>query len=128
MTNEIEGLRCVVEDLTAEVEALREDYAALLRLHNTTAQAARSEECAMRLERRTADVVPSHWINVEKRLPYVAHPVLCFSKSLDGKSYYYSVDYMLDDSQWWNAGLTWKYEVTHWMELPEPPKEADENG
>ena len=33
-------------------KALREDYAAMLRLHNTTAQAARAEECAMRLKRR----------------------------------------------------------------------------
>lgn len=37
-------------------EQLREDYAALLRLHNTTAQAARAEECAMRLERRKGAV------------------------------------------------------------------------
>ena len=61
------------------------------------------------------------WINVNKRLPYLYQPVLCFSESIDGKSYYYSVDYMIDDSQWCSASLSWKYEVTHWMELPEPP-------
>ena len=50
--SDIDRMSATIEALTAEVEQLREDYAALLKLHNTTAQAARAEECAMRLERR----------------------------------------------------------------------------
>ena len=39
-------------DYVADNKALKEDYAAMLKLHNTTAQMARSEECAQRVERR----------------------------------------------------------------------------
>ena len=53
---DIDRMSATIEALTAENEQLREDYAALLKLHNTTAQAARSEECAMRLERRKGAV------------------------------------------------------------------------
>lgn len=63
----------------------------------------------------------AEWIPVTERLPEMRKPVLCFLRSLDGKSYYNTVDYMLDDNQWWDSGNSWKYEVTHWMPLPPPP-------
>ena len=68
------------------------------------------------------------WISVGERLPEMRKPVLCLLRSIcyGGKSYYYAVDYMLDDNQWWESGGSWKYEVTHWMPLPPPPPKEDE--
>ena len=63
------------------------------------------------------------WIPVSERLPEEYVNVLCHLRSLDRKSEYYSIDHLMEDGQWWKAANSWKYEVTHWMPLPEPPKE-----
>ena len=62
------------------------------------------------------------WIPVSERLPEEYVNVLCHLRSLDRKSEYYSIDHLMEDGQWWKAANSWKYEVTHWMPLPEPPK------
>ena len=63
------------------------------------------------------------WIPVTERLPEEYVNVLCHLRSLDRKSEYYSIDHLMEDGQWWKAANSWKHEVTHWMPLPEPPKE-----
>lgn len=65
--------------------------------------------------------VPSKWISVEDRLPEHGDVVLCWHKAKD-----YPIVLQLDkrsgcwlDDQWdYGMGL-----ITHWMPLPEPPKE-----
>lgn len=63
------------------------------------------------------------WIPVTERLPEEYVNVLCHLRSLDRQSEYYSIDHLMEDGQWWKAANSWKHEVTHWMPLPEPPKE-----
>ena len=65
----------------------------------------------------------NEWIPVTERLPEKYVNVLCHLRSLDRKSEYYSIDHLMEDGQWWKAANSWKHEVTHWMPLPEPPKE-----
>lgn len=67
------------------------------------------------------------WISVDDRLPEPRKDVIVRIKSLDGKWFGTSVDYQLEDGQWKKSGSTWKISVTHWMPLPEPPKEDDNN-
>ena len=75
----------------------------------------------------------SEWISVKDRLPekkdYVywrtddLFYVLCYVKST-GK-----MDLAFKDGKYWQDrhGNRLRY-VTHWMSLPEPPKENDEDG
>jgi len=65
------------------------------------------------------------WISVNERMPEKYVNVLCHLRSLDRQSEYYSIDHLMEDGQWWKAANSWKHEVTHWMPLPEPPKEVE---
>ena len=67
------------------------------------------------------------WIPVSEKLPEEYVNVLVFLRSLDWNSIYYSIDHLMEDGQWWKASTSWKHEVTHWMPLPEPPKEEQLN-
>ena len=58
--------------------------------------------------------VPTKWIPVTERLPDIGIVVLVYSED-DG----ICVDYYGGDSFGY-------YDVTHWMPLPQPPKEGDE--
>ena len=65
------------------------------------------------------------WIPVTERLPDENQVVLCMRRN---KSYWVAqwtyIDWMwYDENEWHNEN-----EVTHWMPLPEPPKEDDGNG
>ena len=60
-------------------------------------------------------IYPCRWIPVTERLPDRWQNVLSVSKY--GK---HCVDYVFTDGSWWSGR-----EVTHWMPLPEPPKEDD---
>ena len=70
------------------------------------------------------------WISVEKRLPDFEGAVLCMCKShirKGGKEIrYQTIMYFDEDVQWFsdvNDIFATKDAVTHWMPLPEPPKE-----
>ena len=56
------------------------------------------------------------WISVKDRLPEKYEEVLVYSAK-----YGVQVDWIADNTDylWWNYGEL----VTHWMPLPEPPKE-----
>lgn len=61
------------------------------------------------------------WIPVTERLPEHEDPVLCFIKN--GQQDILQFDKF--ENLW--VGMQWKYKrhaVTHWMPLPEPPKEV----
>jgi hypothetical protein len=60
------------------------------------------------------------WIPVTERLPEHEDPVLCFIKN--GQQDIPQLDKF--ENLW--VGMQWTYKrhaVTHWMPLPEPPKE-----
>ena len=61
------------------------------------------------------------WIPVSERLPVDDREVLCFTK----REYYWIARWNYCDDRMWSDGEMWcsESEVTHWMPLPEPPKE-----
>ena len=59
------------------------------------------------------------WIPVEERLPEKhAGVIVCCEEGF--------VDLMTHDGKHWNWNGRYEDSVTHWMPLPEPPKEEDE--
>ena len=68
-----------------------------------------------------------NWISVKERLPEPYIPVITARKRFDGKGCDYEVDYIsfrYSEKLLWSSDLrTWRSVVTHWMPLPEPPKE-----
>ena len=70
--------------------------------------------------RKLIDAYP-RWISVEERLPDVKKEVIVCDKMPNGMRYV-TTAFMLEDCAFLNdCGRM--YEVTHWMPLPEPPKE-----
>ena len=67
----------------------------------------------------------SEWISVKDRLPIPGERVLCFAK---WKSHPTAVgsDTMLVDYFGSSVPLDDGYVITHWMNLPKPPKENDD--
>lgn len=67
-------------------------------------------------------VTVQRWIPVAERLPENYQRVLCFNYNGEYKVLRWNyIDWM------WNSGIEWLEEkyVTHWMPLPEPPKEGE---
>ena len=113
------------ESLRAEIDAINEDY---LRGIHTVREDAQPK-----------------WISVEERLPDDLEEVLILVKETElygqynefSRSYFCQYIGSLDDGEWytvWCNGYRYikdtakepnadKLEVTHWMPLPEPPKE-----
>lgn len=76
----------------------------------------------------------SDWISVKKRLPKEHEPVLCcFSHwNVNVPRQTVMVHINEDDCSWrvWDLGdyypeLSYDFNVTHWMPLPEPPKKDE---
>ena len=69
------------------------------------------------------------WISVEERLPKPYKNVIVYRKYLNPVSGYCVIDYIELTGQggfeWSKSCASWKYVVTHWMPLPEPPKEEE---
>ena len=70
-------------------------------------------------ERDAAVETQPKWISVEERLPEEFEDVLVFSRN--GSRTWTEVAH-LTRNQWWRVGIP-MINVTHWMPLPEPPKE-----
>lgn len=70
----------------------------------------------------------SKWISVKERLPRLHTDVLVYRRSVCRMGGYSSIEYVTlghgEVPMWSNDFQTWKSEVTHWMPLPEPPKEG----
>lgn len=60
----------------------------------------------------------SEWISVNDRLPKTMELVFVYRKGLD----IVRIEYLMNDGEWFNDDI-YKASVTHWMPLPEPPKE-----
>lgn len=64
--------------------------------------------------------VPGGWISVTERLPENDDHVLCCTRTKAGRQNLI-IGYYMDGL--WRCGMN--SNVTHWMPLPEPPKEAE---
>ncbi len=73
------------------------------------------------------------WISCEERLPEDNRPVLCYVRDITGEGSGYIIG-SCEHSEFWflkisgNKYFSFPYmriKVTHWMPLPEPPKEGD---
>ena len=66
------------------------------------------------------------WINVEDRLPDRVERVLCACWDYVIKIYWHKLLWF-ENGNWWKSIKTYdanyNKHVTHWMPLPEPPKE-----
>lgn len=71
------------------------------------------------------------WISCEERLPVDNRPVLCYVRDITGEGSGYIIG-SCEHSEFWflkiggNKHFSFPYmriKVTHWMSLPEPPKE-----
>lgn len=79
------------------------------------------KEADNEISRGCPTVNPYEWISVEDRLPEKFADVLCLYRSRDYGSNTIVVDYMETDDGYFSEQF--KYGVpTHWMPLPEPPK------
>ena len=84
-----------------------------------------------------ADVAPVGWISVKDKLPEPEQDVLVIAHGWSGRLLYIGSYQRMEAETSWLTGVTskasdwslwgWSYlrepEVTHWMPLPEPPKE-----
>lgn len=72
------------------------------------------------------DAIP-RWISVEERLPEDCRHVLVFMRRnfvAGWSTDYWHIDTdWLDDGNWSKHPAGGYYNITHWMPLPEPPKE-----
>lgn len=68
------------------------------------------------------DVEPAQkWIPVTESLPGICEPVLVCCDFMGGKAFRVSDRYGKNGMLW--TGVPQSQKVTHWMPLPEPPKE-----
>ena len=87
-----------MDSFTATELAYKNGYSAALKEHGNCCQS-----------------VSSSWISVEERLPEPDVPVLAVLNARNGEPFV--------DTVMWNICKVMRDGVTHWMPLPEPPKE-----
>ena len=64
----------------------------------------------------------AEWISVKERLP--ENGTRCLVVRYDYVTDTPFVDMLWFDNSWWNRINSGDYAVTHWMPIPEPPKEG----
>jgi len=62
------------------------------------------------------------WISVEERMPESSTRALVMRFDYVTNTPFYDLLWF-DKDEWWNRRFSGDYAVTHWMPLPEPPKE-----
>lgn len=72
----------------------------------------------------------NQWISIEERLPIECGPVLCYARDTSGEGNVRILGTLRNGEFWFLQvdGTQFSFpnlclEVTHWMPLPEPPKE-----
>ena len=74
------------------------------------------------------------WIRVEERLPGWSGDYICVSRDKNGREWVIPAEWSREMKTWFGRFGEIRNKVTHWMPLPEPPKErykcryADDNG
>lgn len=99
--------------------------------HGCPAQSLSAVDCAKALKEQAADMLEKlaaekeakkpEWISVKDRLPEKKHEayLCCLDSSLFLGSQYIDIRAYSGDGEWYMCGT-----VTHWMPLPELPKEG----
>lgn len=64
------------------------------------------------------------WISVKERLPQATGKYLCAVKDKRGNIWTIASDWSLEMKSWFGDYGEIKNIVTHWMPLPDPPKEG----
>lgn len=72
------------------------------------------------------EVQVPRWISVEERMPEHGESVAAIIRYTED-AWDVVVGYVLN-GEWYTAGHTPGFPITHWMPLPEPPKEGKNNG
>lgn len=76
------------------------------------------------LENLYNEVTKPHWISVEDELPKIGKDVLVLRE--DGEMQV-AHQYNEEIARWWSVdGFPLKNNITHWMPLPQAPKEGGE--
>lgn len=81
-------------------------------------------ECKQKLSEIKPQPEANRWIPVSERLPEEADRYLCNIKSFAFPGSYYQ-DILKYDKGGFIEGHIYTDDVTHWMPLPEPPKEGE---
>ena len=103
----------------------RKDAAALALVLTVASKACSKADNGEMHKDSSADYVrPVRWIPVEERLPKLFQPVIVCRNGKDGKPMVEAGS--MDHNGWWKVYGTRTKTVTHWMPLPEPPKEGKE--
>ena len=76
------------------------------------------------LEKAAVALEQQRWIPVNERLPEGHGKYLCVLKSGAFRGCYYQM-IMYHDQHGFRDGCVYYDDVTHWMPLPEPPKEEE---
>ena len=63
------------------------------------------------------------WISVDERLPQVCGVYICCVKTKGGTTFTKTAEFVPEMKMWFGKFGEIKNIVTHWMPLPEPPKE-----
>lgn len=88
-------------------------------------------ECGNVLQKKMEQAIENKWIRVEERLPEDNTEVLLWCKGRAGQGTAYAVG-CVSHGEFWFLKIhspeylsfpVLAYNVTHWMPLPEPPKE-----
>jgi hypothetical protein len=114
----------LVGELAAEKDDKRAEYA--MRMINAVDMAL----AALREQDATDINVGNKWISVDERLPEPQKRVLVVRNHFFDDTNSIEIDHVMstpcEGDLWYGNLRTWKSVVTHWMPLPEPPKEGAE--
>ena len=68
---------------------------------------------------------PNEWVSVEERLPRVSGNYICAVKDKNGSVWTIPAEWSLEMKTWFGDFGGIKNKVTHWMPLPQSPKEDE---
>ncbi len=101
-------------------------------LHNAMESVTNDPTCPLHLAAEIDEIIDyAHtvggWISCSKQLPEDGQKILISVKLASGESVQF--DTCIEDGGYLylECGYSFGREVTHWMPLPEPPKEVDED-
>lgn len=119
------GCRRYTKDTRFCYDLLRDAADAIEELNGFLCEAERDrDEYRERLD-KTNDILLNRWIPVTERMPEMHDEVLICNEDYGKTDLGFATVALWDGSDWinaWNRAGTLHY-VTHWMPIPEPPKE-----
>lgn len=123
LENEVSAWKRAFSQIGDDGGVVRRELAHQRELIKKNVEMRRLEEAYHKLEAQ----VP-RWISVEERMPEAGNYVLCFCEDEDGYEWHTVGRVQCWDDKWdldIDTDHEYREKVTHWMQLPEPPKEDD---